>query len=447
MITLETALTLSNEKLQQFRADLKSSIESKKSLGAYIEQLTGEEISSGGNGIPLLIKDNIQVKGWSTTGCTNILKGYIAPYDATVITKLKAANISPFGRANMDELAMGNTGESSCYGAAKNPHDESLIAGGSSSGSAAAVAGKIAIAALASDTGGSIRQPASFCGCVGFKPTYGRVSRYGLAALSSSLDQIGTITQNVKDSALLFDTIAGYDKLDNTSIDKPFTPTAPNLNGSKKFKIGVARNFIDMCDDEVKNPINSTIEALKKAGHEIVDIEIKNADTHIASYYIISTAEGSTGLNRLDGIRYGARVDGSDIKEIYQNTRTKGFGKEVKRRILLGTFALSSGYYDAYYTKAQKVRTVIKNQMSEIYKICDLIIAPVTPTVAYKLGTKRTPLESYKADIFTLFVNLAGLPAISVPVHKEGLPVGMQIVGKALDDQSVLDLAYQVEQL
>lgn len=447
MTTLKEALALSPTQISELKTNLRQQIDKASEIGAYVEQLTNTAVQDGGSGVPILVKDNIQVENWSITSCSKILQGYVAPYSATVVHKMKSAGMSPFGRANMDEFAMGNTSETSCYGVTRNPHDKSRIAGGSSGGSAAAVAGGIAVAALGSDTGGSIRQPASYCGCVGFKPTYGRVSRYGLGALSSSLDQIGTLTQNIEDSAILFDAISGYDKMDATSLAESFAPSAPALNGDKKFKIGVVSSFVEACTPDVKEAILGAIDTLKRQGHSVEEIEISDSDHHIACYYIISTAEASTNLSRFDGIRYGTRVDGTDIKEIYQNTRTAGFGEEVKRRIMLGNFVLSSGYFDAYYTKAQKVRTLIRDEMSQIFAKVDLIVAPVTPAVAHAIGTKRSPLESYQSDAFTVFVNLAGLPAISLPVGKgEGdMPVGMQIIGKQLADQSVLDCAFGLE--
>lgn len=449
MITLKEALKLSKDEISALRKELKDKILKTKDLGAYIEQLTGEDLNESGSGIPIAIKDNIQVKNWSVTSASNILQGYVAPYDATVITKLRSAGFAPFGRTNMDEFAMGSTTESSFYGKTLNPTDYSRVPGGSSGGSAAAVAAGIAVAALGSDTGGSIRQPAAFCGCVGFKPTYGRVSRYGLAAYSSSLDQIGPITQNVTDAAILFDVIAGYDKMDSTSYSKEFISTADKLNSDRKLTIAVIENFVNETKDEVKSALLKTIEKLKSAGHKIIYKNLLNSKYNIAAYYIIATAEASTNLSRYDGVRYGNRAKASNLNELYANTRSAGFGEEVQRRMLLGTFVLSSGYYDAYYIKAQKARAYIKKEYEKILDEADLIFMPIAPSVAYKIGELANPLDAYLSDVYTIGVNLAGLPAISVPIAKnsENLNISAQLIGRAYDEQTVLDGALNLEKI
>ena len=449
MITLKEALKLSKDEISALRKELKDKILKTKDLGAYIEQLTGEDLNESGSGIPIAIKDNIQVKNWNVTTASNILQGYVAPYDATVITKLRSAGFAPFGRTNMDEFAMGSTTESSFYGKTLNPTDYSRVPGGSSGGSAAAVAAGIAVAALGSDTGGSIRQPAAFCGCVGFKPTYGRVSRYGLAAYSSSLDQIGPITQNVTDAAILFDVIAGYDKMDSTSYSKEFISTADKLNSDRKLTIAVIENFVNETKDEVKSALLKTIEKLKSAGHKIIYKNLLNSKYNIAAYYIIATAEASTNLSRYDGVRYGNRAKASNLNELYANTRSAGFGEEVQRRMLLGTFVLSSGYYDAYYIKAQKARAYIKKEYEKILDEADLIFMPIAPSVAYKFGELANPLDAYLSDVYTIGVNLAGLPAISVPVAKnsENLNISAQLIGRAYDEQTVLDGALNLEKI
>ncbi|WP_169974372.1 MULTISPECIES: Asp-tRNA(Asn)/Glu-tRNA(Gln) amidotransferase subunit GatA [unclassified Campylobacter] len=449
MITLKEALKLSNEEIRSLRSELEAKIIAEKKLGAYVEQLENLPISKLGEGIPIAIKDNIQVKDWSITSCSKILQGYVAPYNATVIEKLLEANLAPFGRTNMDEFAMGNTTESSIYGKTLNPLNNAHIPGGSSGGSAAAVGGGIAIAALGSDTGGSIRQPAAFCGCVGFKPTYGRVSRYGLGAYSSSLDQIGPIAQNVEDAAILYDIIAGHDERDSTSVNKKFETTADKLNADRKLTICVIENYINEASEETKNALLKAVDVLKSNGHKIVYKNLDTSKYDIATYYIIGTAEASANLSRFDGVRYGRRAEAKNLKELYINSRSEGFGDEVKRRILLGTFVLSSGYYDAYYIKAQKARAYTKAKYEQILSECDLMLMPVAPTTAPKFGDITDPLQSYLADIYTIGVNLAGLPAISVPVAKDknGLNVSAHLVAKAWDEQTLLDGAFGLENL
>ncbi len=440
MITLKEALTLSKEELETFKKDLQTKIEANSELNAYID------VKNVGEGVPIAIKDNIQVKDWSVTSASNILQGYIAPYNATVIQKLKSAGLSPFGRTNMDEFAMGSTTESSFYGKTLNPHNSDCVPGGSSGGSAAAVGAGLAIAALGSDTGGSIRQPAAFCGIVGMKPTYGRVSRYGLGAYASSLDQIGPMTQNVEDAALLYDIISGSDEKDSTNAQKDDKVT-PNLNADRKLTIAVLPKYIENASQDVKDAYEKAIEALKSAGHTIVEKEIMDAKFDISAYYITATAEATTNLARYDGIRYGNRVEGKNLEETYINTRSNGFGDEVKRRIMLGNFVLSSGYYEAYYVKAQKTRNIIKDEYAKIFEEVDLILSPVAPSVANKFGELKNPMDMYLSDIYTISINLAGLPALSLPIMKnsDGMPVGLQLIAKAYDEQTLFDGSLSLE--
>lgn len=447
MISLKEALKLDNNGIVELRKELKEKIKANSHLGAYIEQLTNAELSDEYSGIPIAIKDNIQVKNWSITSCSKILQGYIAPYNATVIEKMLSRGLAPFGRTNMDEFAMGSTTESSFYGKTLNPLDNAYVPGGSSGGSACAVSAGIALAALGSDTGGSIRQPAAFCGCVGFKPSYGRVSRYGLAAYSSSLDQIGPITRSVEDAAILYDIIAGYDERDTTSANVEFTSTADKLDANKKYKIALVKNYTDEASDEVKNSIYLAANKLKEAGHEISEVSLSSAKYAIAAYYIIATAEASANLSRYDGVRYGRRGEAESLGAMYATTRGEGFGAEVQRRMLLGTFVLSSGYYDAYYIKAQKARAFISKAYESVLEGADALLMPVAPHAAYKFGELKDPLTAYLSDVYTVSVNLAGLPAISVPVTKnaDGLNISAQIIGAQWGEQKVLDIAASLE--
>ena len=449
MITLKEALSLDKKAIADLREDLKKKIEEKKELGAYVEQLTNQPVSELKDGIPIAIKDNIQVEGWEITSGSNILQGYIAPYNATVIENLLSNGLAPFGRANMDEFAMGSSTESSFYGKTLNPHDSKRVPGGSSGGSAAAVAAGIAIAALGSDTGGSIRQPAAFCGCVGMKPTYGKVSRYGLASYSSSLDQIGPITQNVEDAAILYDIIAGHEPKDSTSLNKAHQKVSDKLDSSRKLTIAVIENYLNEADETIQKNIKNAIKALEDAGHKIVYKNLTNSKYDIATYYVIAAAEASANFSRYDGVRYGNRAKSQNLKEMYFKTRSEGFGEEVKRRILLGTFVLSSGYYDAYYIKAQKARHLIKSNFEAILSEADLIFAPVTPSVAFEFGSKSDPLEMYLQDIYTISVNLAGLPAISLPIGKDenNMPIGAQFIAGAYEEQTLFDGALSLENI
>ena len=438
MITLKQALKLSEGEVAELRNELEKKIFADKELGAYVEQLANLPLDKLGAGVPIAIKDNIQVKGWSVTCASKILQGYVAPYNATVVEKLLASGLAPFGRTNMDEFAMGSTTESSYYGKTLNPLNRERVPGGSSGGSAAAVAAGLAVAALGSDTGGSIRQPAAFCGCVGLKPTYGRVSRYGLGAYSSSLDQIGPITQNVEDAAILYDIIAGHDDRDSTSADIKFESVADKLDSNKKLAICVIENYVNEASEETKKALLKAVDILKSAGHKIIYKNLENSKCDIATYYIIATAEASANLSRYDGVRYGRRAEAKNLKELYVNSRSEGFGEEVKRRILLGTFVLSSGYYDAYYIKAQKARAYAKAKYERILSECDLIFMPVAPRTAYKFGDLKDPLEAYLSDIYTISVNLAGLP---------GLNVSAQLIAKAWDEKTLLEGALSLENL
>ena len=440
MITLKEALSLSKEELATFKEDLKKQIEARPELNAYID------VNSVGEGVPIAIKDNIQVKDWSVTSGSKILQGYIAPYNATVINKLTDAGLSPFGRVNMDEFAMGSTTESSCYGMTQNPHNANCVPGGSSGGSAAAVGAGLAIAALGSDTGGSIRQPAAFCGIVGMKPTYGRVSRYGLGAYASSLDQIGPMTQNVEDAAILYDIISGHDVKDSTSYENN-DKVSDKLDASRKLTIAIIPEHVKDASDEIKKGYDKAVEALKTAGHTIVEKSLMDGKYDISAYYVTATAEATTNLARYDGVRYGNRKEGENLNDLYLRTRSEGFGDEVKRRILLGNFVLSSGYYDAYYVKAQKVRHLIKDEYAKIFEEVDLILSPVAPRTAYEVGALEDPLEMYLSDIYTISVNLAGLPAIALPVDtaENGMPVGLQLIANAYEEQTLFDGALSLE--
>ncbi len=440
MITLKEALTKSNEELAELREEMEAKAKA-SDLNAYVG------FESSGEGVPILIKDNIQVKEWSVTAGSKILQGYIAPYEATVITNLKSKGMMAFGRANMDEFAMGSTTESSFYGATKNPHGTDRVPGGSSGGSAAAVAGGIAIAALGSDTGGSIRQPAAYCGCVGMKPTYGRVSRFGLGAYASSLDQIGPITQNVEDAAILYDAIKGHDDKDSTSADFEIEDIANNIDPDVKLTIAVIDSYVEAADADIQEAFAQTVSKLEAAGHTIVHKEMSNTKYDIATYYVLATAEAATNLARYDGVRYGTRAESKSTEELFYHSRSEGFGDEVKRRIMLGNFVLSSGYYDAYYVKAQKVRHLIKDEFDAIFEDADLILSPVAPSVAPKMGASEDPLEMYKSDMYTLGINLAGLPGISVPVAKndEGMPIGLQLIAKAFNEKTLFNGAASME--
>ncbi|CAN5402892.1 Asp-tRNA(Asn)/Glu-tRNA(Gln) amidotransferase subunit GatA [soil metagenome] len=415
-----------------------------------LREAEAADVSLPLGGIPIGIKDVINVKGQPCTAGSQILKNYVSPYDATVITKLRAAGAIPFGRMNMDEFAMGSSTENSSYQITKNPWDPTRIPGGSSGGSAAAVTAHEVPATLGSDTGGSIRQPASLCGCVGLKPSYGRVSRYGLIAFASSLDQIGPFAKTTKDCALLLNAIAGRDPMDSTSLDRPAEDFTAELGQSLKGKrLGIPKEyFVDGMDPRVRATVEAAIKKCEEQGAELVEISLPHTEYAVSVYYIIATAEASANLARFDGVRYGKRADEpKDLMDLYMRTREEGFGREVKRRIILGTYVLSSGYYDAYYLRAQKVRTLIRRDFEAAFEKVDAIVCPTSPDVAFPIGERSSdPLKMYLADIFTIAANLAGICGISVPCGfvQEGsskLPVGLQFLGKPLDETRLLGIA------
>ena len=415
------------------------------------ERIESGEIQGELAGIPIGIKDNICVKGTKTTCSSKMLENFIAPYNATVIEKLNDKNMISLGKLNMDEFAMGSSTENSYFKTTKNPWNLNKVPGGSSGGSAAAVAAQMVPWALGSDTGGSIRQPASLCGVVGLKPTYGLVSRYGLVAFASSLDQIGPITKDVKDAALLLNLIAGHDKKDSTSIDIPEKDYVKALNRDVKgLKIGIPKEFFgEGINEDVKKRLEESIEIYKRLGAEVEEFSLDVAEFALAAYYIIACAEASSNLGRFDGIRYTYRTpEFKNLKELYKKTRSEAFGPEVKRRIILGTYVLSSGYYDAYYKKAQQVRTLVMKKFNEAFEKYDVILTPTSPVTAFNIGAKSSnPMEMYLADICTVSINIAGVPAISIPcgVDNDGMPVGMQIIGNKFEEEKILNIAYAFE--
>jgi aspartyl-tRNA(Asn)/glutamyl-tRNA(Gln) amidotransferase subunit A len=403
-------------------------------------------------GVPIAVKDVLAVKGQPLNCGSKILGKFVSPYDGTAIQKLKSAGAIIFGRLNMDEFAMGSSTENSAFGVTRNPWDTARIPGGSSGGSAAAVAADECIASLGTDTGGSIRQPAALCGVVGMKPSYGRISRYGLVAFASSLDQIGPFTKNVRDTAILLEAMSGLDPLDSTSMPQPVPHYAATLeNGVRGLKLGLPKEYmIGGLDPEVKQAVDAAVKQLEKLGAEIVEVSLPHTDYAVATYYIIATAEASANLARFDGVRYCARVDGKDPVEMYGRTRGAGFGAEVKRRIILGTYVLSSGYYDAYYLRAQKVRTLIRNDFLKAFEKVDAIVTPTTPTAAFKIGEKSDdPLQMYLSDIFTISCNLAGICGLSLPcgfTKSPRLPIGLQLLGKPFGEETILRIAHTYEQ-
>ncbi|WP_312810773.1 Asp-tRNA(Asn)/Glu-tRNA(Gln) amidotransferase subunit GatA [Sedimentibacter sp.] len=409
----------------------------------------GEKISLL-EGIPMSLKDNISTKDVETTCCSKILKGYVPVYDAAVWEILKNQNAVLLGKTNMDEFAMGSSCETSCFGGSLNPHNTAHVAGGSSGGAASAVSGNMAVYGLGSDTGGSVRQPASFCGLVGLKPTYGAVSRYGLIAYASSLDQIGPIAGSVEDTAIIYDAISKYDKRDATSSGSRVKAVDILNNSIKGMKIGIAEEYFDGVREEVMISIKKAIEAYESLGAEIVQFKLPSLKYALPVYYILACAEASSNLGRYDGIRYGYRTDNyKDVNDMISRTRSEGFGKEVQRRILLGTYVLSAGYYDAYYKKAQKLRGSIVKSFRDAFTECDIMLTPTVPTTAFETNyTSKDPIETYLTDICTVPVNIAGLPALSIPCgfDDKGLPIGMQIIGKSFDDAKILNAAYQYEQ-
>ena len=429
--------------------------EKESEVNAFVSTRLDEAISESKNpeaGIPIGIKDNICTKGIKTTCSSKMLENFVSPYDATVITKIKEKNMPILGKLNMDEFAMGSSTENSSFKITRNPWNLNKVPGGSSGGSAAAVAANLVPWALGSDTGGSIREPASFCGIVGLKPTYGLVSRSGLVAFASSLDQIGPMTKDVEDSALLLNIIAGHDENDSTSVKREKIDYTKNLkNPIKGMKIGVPKEFFgEGINPEVKKSLENSIEEYKKLGAIVEECSLDVSESSLAAYYIIACAEASSNLGRFDGIRYGYRAkDYKNLKELFVKSRTEGFGKEVKRRIILGTYVLSSGYYDAFYKKAQKVRTYVKNKFDECFKKYDVLLTPVAPTTAFDIGSKtNNPLEMYLADICTVSINIASVPAISIPcgVDSNNMPIGMQLIGNRLQEEKILNAAYAIEQ-
>src|SRR5882762_7098072 len=425
---------------------------------AYAKASEIDKMADAGNplpplaGVPVGIKDVMVTRDQKTTAGSKILETFIPPYDCTAVARMEAAGAMVLGKLNCDEFAMGSSTENSAYHPVRNPRDKSRVPGGSSGGSAAAVAADMAVATLGSDTGGSIRQPASFCGVVGLKPTFGRVSRYGLIAFASSLDHIGPFTKNVKDAATVLRTIAGRDPMDSTSADLPVPDYVAELEKPVRgLKLGVAKEYFgDGLDDEVRHAVESAIDKLKSLGCEIVPVSLPHTPYAIPTYYLIATAEASSNLARYDGVRYSYRAPGvTSLAEMYRRSRDEGFGAEVKRRIMLGTYALSAGYYDAYYLKAQKVRTLLTRDFEEAFTKVDAIVTPTSPTVAFRLGEKSNdPLAMYLADVYTVTADLAGIPGISVPCGetKEKLPIGLQILGRHFDEATILRVAHAYEQ-
>jgi len=426
-----------------------------RDFAAAAAQAAQADVTLPLGGVPIAIKDVINVIGEPCTCASKIMEGYRSNYDATVIRKLRAAGAIPFGRCNLDEFAMGSSTENSAFGRTRNPWDTDRVPGGSSGGSAAVVAADEAFGALGSDTGGSIRQPAALCGCVGLKPTYGRVSRFGLVAFASSLDQIGPLTKTVRDSALLLNAISGRDPLDSTSIDEPVPDYTAMLGRDLRgVKIGLPREyFIDGIDPQVDAAVRGALRHYEGLGAEIVEVSLPHTEHAVGVYYIIATAEASANLARFDGIRYGHRTEeAGGLLEHYGRTRAEGFGPEVKRRIILGTYVLSSGYYDAYYLRAQKVRTLIRRDFTEAFKKVDVLLCPTTPEAAFKAGDRSgDPLKMYLADIFTIAANLAGICGLSLPcgfAEADGkrLPIGMQLLGRPFEEARLLQIAHAYEQ-
>jgi aspartyl-tRNA(Asn)/glutamyl-tRNA(Gln) amidotransferase subunit A len=444
-----------------------SNIETRKELNAFLDiykdesfkraKEVDEKIKNGKSGklagMVMAIKDIICIKGKRNTCGSKILENFIAPYNATVIDKLEKEDVIIIGKTNLDEFAMGSSTENSYFGPSKNPIDPERVPGGSSGGSAVAVKSQMCTTALGTDTGGSIRQPAAFCGTVGLKPTYGRVSRFGLVAFASSLDQIGTFANNIEDCARVLNVIAGHDKRDSTSINISVPDYVENLNkGVKGLKVGLPKEyFVEGLDKEIKNKINELVEEFKKAGAIVEETSLPHTEYAIATYYIVATAEASSNLARYDSARYGYRAkNANNLIDMYETSRSEGFGNEVKRRIMLGTYVLSAGYYDAYYKKAQQVRRLIKEDFDKVFQKYDCLITPTTPTVAFRIGEKvDDPLSMYLSDIYTVSVNLAGIPGLNVPygISKEGLPIGVQILVKHFGEEMCLRVGAWIESL
>lgn len=402
-------------------------------------------------GVPVAVKDMILTEGLKTTAASKMLSDYIPPYDATVVRKLREAGAVIVGKTNLDEFAMGSSNENSSFGVVKNPWNKEFVPGGSSGGSAASVAGRLVPIALGTDTGGSIRQPASLCGITGMKPTYGKVSRYGAIAFASSLDQIGIFSQTAEDCALALETIAGFDPQDSTSFDKPTIDFEKISKDIKGLKIGIPKElFVDGLENEVRQAIEAGIKTLESLGCTTVPVSLPHSEVGLAVYYVLAPAEAASNLGRYDGIRYGHRADKKELVELYCASRAEGFGAEVKRRIMIGNYVLSSGYYDAYYIKAQRVRRLIQQDYKNAFALCDVIAAPVSPIAGFKIGEKSDdPLQMYLTDIFTIPVSLAGLPGMSIPCgfNKNGLPIGLQLIGRAFDEETLYktSMAFQAE--
>lgn len=445
-----------SERIETTEPKVDAFLHNMRSSGLEAADLVDKAISTGVElqalaGLPVGIKDNMCMNGVPTTCASKILENYVPVYTSTAVQKLMDGQVAVLGKTNMDEFAFGSSTENSAFKVTRNPWDTDRVPGGSSGGSAAAVAAGMVPVALGSDTGGSIRQPAALCGVVGMKPTYGRVSRYGLVAFASSLDQIGPITKDVKDSAMVLTAISGHDRLDSTSLSIETPDFTSNLNASiKGLKIGVIKELTGYgLEPGVKENFDRAVKKFEENGAFVEEISMPSIKHSTSAYYLIGPAEASSNLARFDGVRYGVRVEGSEIVETHKKTRGQGFGEEAKRRIMLGTYALSAGYYDAYYGQAQKVRTLIINEFNGLFSKYDVLMSPTSPTTAFKIGEKTTdPLSMYLSDVCTIAVNLAGIPAISVPCGlSEGLPVGLQIMGKQLDEQTVLNTAFAYEQL
>ena len=462
-LTLKEAITIAREqgpeKIIESLAQRVAEVGSRTNSYVHFNPERIEKAHKTGalHGIPISIKDNICIRGWETTCASKILQGYIPPYDATVIAKLREGGATFFAKCNMDEFAFGSSSETSTFGPVKNPWDLERVPGGSSGGSAASVASGEAIAALGSDTGGSVRLPAAFCGVVGLKPTYGRVSRYGLIAFGSSFDQIGPITKTVEDSAILMNVIAGHDERDSTSANLPVPDYTLSLHRPiKGMKIGLPKEFfVKGMDPEIEKAVREAAKVYQKLGAEIKEVSLPHTGQSVAVYYIVAVAEASSNLGRFDGVEYGLRAPNRNLREMYFETRDLGFGQEAKRRILLGTFVLSAGYYEAYYRKGQKVRTLIRQDFEKVFKEVDLILTPVSPTPPFKLGEKMTdPLTMYLSDIFTISVNLAGVPAISMPcgfttagaTGRSPLPIGMQLIARPFAEETIFQAGSAYEQ-
>ncbi|MDH5408532.1 MAG: Asp-tRNA(Asn)/Glu-tRNA(Gln) amidotransferase subunit GatA [Gammaproteobacteria bacterium] len=442
------------QRIKQYDPELNSYITVLEEQALAQAKAADQRLASGTagplTGIPLAQKDIFCTNGVKTSCGSKMLDNFISPYDATVIEKFNAAGAVMLGKTNMDEFAMGSSNETSFYGAVKNPWNTKAVPGGSSGGSAAAVAARLAAAATGTDTGGSIRQPAALCGITGIKPTYGRVSRYGMIAFASSLDQAGTMTQTAEDSALMLQVMAGFDERDSTCLDKAVPDYTANLNDDiKGLKIGLPKEyFAEGLDSDLAKVVEAAIDEYKKLGAEVVEISLPNSALSVPAYYVVAPAECSSNLSRFDGVRFGHRCDDpQDLEDLYKRSRGEGFGSEVKRRIMIGTYALSAGYYDAYYLKAQKVRQLISDDFKQAFKDVDVIMAPTTPTVAFNIGEKADdPITMYLSDINTIAVNLAGLPGMSIPAgFSKEMPVGLQIIGNYFDEARLLNVAHQYQ--